>query len=416
MDKGVLDNQKKDNKKARIVAINTVDYGSTGRIMQNIAKYARENGYDYWTYSMRNKTEKLPAYGHSYYMKYSEYIIHYILGRLTGANGFFSVLSTLKLIDSIKKRKPDLIHLHNIHGFNINIPILFSYLKKSGTKVVWTLHDCWAFTGHCPHYEMIGCTKWQTGCYQCPQYKMYPQSKLDNSKWMWKYKRKVFCGIPNLMIVTPSKWLENQVLHSFLCNKSIKTIYNGIDLDIFKPICSDIKSRYGINNKYLVLGVAFGWSEKKGIDVFNDLSKILPDNYVILLVGTTEENERKIDGNIIKVRKTKDPMELATLYSAADVFINPTREDTFPTVNIEALACGTPVITFNTGGSPEIIDDECGVVVTKGDLGALQDEIIRVCETQAYTSENCIKRAKRFSKDICHKQYIETYEKLMEYK
>ena len=223
----------------KIVAINTVDYGSTGRIMRGIAKHARQAGHEYYTFSIAHKDGRKPMEGHRYYLSYLGNMIHYALGRATGANGFFSVIPTLRLIMQFRRLKPDIIHLHNIHSFCIHIPILLFGIKKFCSNTVWTFHDCWPFTGHCPHYEMIGCMKWRKGCFSCPLYKQYPESFPDNSRWMWKYKKKNFSRIQHLMIVTPSEWMKTQVEQSFLGGAAVQTIHNGIDLSIFRPTASD---------------------------------------------------------------------------------------------------------------------------------------------------------------------------------
>ena len=396
----------------RIVEINGVPYGSTAKIMLGIADVAESHGH-----------EVLMAGGYSYHPldalqgRYTQIgsaygkLLHTYLARFTGLNGCFSRLATRKFIKQVKKYKPDVLHLHNIHGWYLHLPTLFSYIKKEKIRVVWTLHDCWSFTGQCPHFDKIGCEKWKTGCYKCPQLRSYPQTYVDRSKGMYKRKKKWFTGVEDLTIVTPSQWLADLVKQSFLQEYPVRVIHNGIDLSAFAPTETDVKQQYGAEGKRLLLGVAMGWNQSKGLDVFVELSKRLGDEYRIMLVGTNEETDKLLPENIISVHRTQNQAELAQLYAAADLFVNPTREDTFPTVNIEALACGTPVLTFKTGGSPEIIDETCGSVVAKNDIDALQSEIERICTEKPYSTGACTSRAANFDKNDKFQEYVKLYEK-----
>lgn len=396
----------------KIVEINTVDYGSTGRIMLQIAQQAREDGHEAWTFSMARKGKVEPRIGHEYYCSYFSYCLHYLFGKMTGCNGLFSVMPTLRLIKRLRLIQPDIIHLHNLHGFSINLPLLFQYLKSSGKHVVWTLHDCWAFTGHCAHYDSVKCEKWKTGCKDCPIYRGYPESNVDNSKWMWKLKKKWFSGLKNVMLVTPSEWLADQAKASFLQDYPVCTLNNGIDLGVFKPVASNVKERYHISyEKYVILGVAFGWGHKKGLDVFIHLAESLGEQYQVVLVGTDVDIERTLPTNILPIRRTESQQELAEIYSMADVFVNATREETFPTVNIEALACGTPVITFETGGSPEILDATCGIIVPCDDVTALKEAIVHIAENKPFTAERCVERAKRYDMNDKFSEYVGLYMK-----
>ena len=231
---------------------------------------------------------------------------------------------------------------------------------------------------------------------------------------MWKKKKKWFTNVDNLYLVTPSVWLSNMVKQSFLKNKATRVVNNGIDLGIFKPTESDFREKHSISSeKKIILGVAFGWTERKGIDVFLRLSKMLdPDLYQVVLVGTNENVDRKLPNDIISIHRTSDQIELAKIYTAADVFVNPTREENFPTVNIEALACGTPVITFDTGGSPEIVDKTCGSVVPVDDLTALEKEIAHVCKFQPYSKEACLRRARLYDKNERIEEYTNLFKEL----
>ena len=396
----------------RIVEINSVPYGSTAKIMLGIADVAESHGH-----------EVLMAGGYSYHPlealqgRYTQIgsaygkLLHTYLARFTGLNGCFSRLATRKFLKRVKKYKPDVLHLHNIHGWYLHLPTLFSYIKKEKIRVVWTLHDCWSFTGQCVYFEKIGCKKWKSGCYKCPQLRSYPQTYIDRSKGMYKRKKAWFTGVEDLTIVTPSQWLADLVKQSFLQEYPVRVIHNGIDLSAFTPMENTVKKQYGAEGKHLLLGVAMGWSESKGLDVFVELSKRLSEDYKVMLVGTNEETDKQLPDNIISIRRTQNQAELAQLYAAADIFVNPTREDTFPTVNIEALACGTPVLTFQTGGSPEIIDKTCGSVVAKNDMDALQKEIERICTEKPYSIGACTSRAKSFDKNDKFQEYVKLYEK-----
>jgi len=398
----------------KIIEINSCNIGSTGKIMLGIAEmpYKDEN-YIYLAYPDSRTNRAKRKQGDILICRRFSRNIHLKLAQITGKNGKYSFFATKKFIKKLDGIKPDVIHLHNIHGWYINIPLLFNYIKKNNIKVVWTLHDCWAFTGHCPHFTMVKCDKWKTGCYKCPQYKEYPQSFFDNSKKMYKLKKEWFCGIKNLTIVTPSKWLADLVKQSFLKDYPVQVINNGIDLSVFKPTESNFRERYNIPaEKYILLGVAFGWGMKKGLDVFIELSKRLPDNYQIVLVGTNDKTDKQLPKNIISIHRTQNQAELAEIYTAADLFVNPTREEVLGLVNVEALACGTPVLTFRTGGSPECVDDTCGSVVDCDDIDALESEIKRICTERPYSQDACLTRSKHFDMNERFQEYIELYKEI----
>lgn len=403
----------------KVLSINAVLTGSTGNIMNSLSKCLREqNGDAYMLYTpiytqksmvgLRSEL-KCVCVGNYY-----ENFIHAMLGQITGLNGLFSWFGSRKLIKECKKFSPDIIHLHVLHAFCFCLPKLFRYIKKHNIPVVWTFHDCWAFTGHCPHFIEVKCDRWKNGCGKCPQLSCYPKSRVDASALSYKLKKKWFTGIQNLTIVTPSEWLKSLVKQSFLKDYPIKVINNGIDLDVFKPTENNFREKYGVpKGKKIILGVASAWGVKKGIDVFIELSKHLDKKeYQIVLVGTNELIDNTLPENIISIHRTNNQKELAEIYTAADLFVNPTREDTFPTVNIEALACGTSVLTFETGGSPEIVDEKCGLVVPCDDVDAMEKEIIRICKERPYSQEDCIERAKKFDMKERFEEYIELYEQI----
>lgn len=396
----------------RILEINSCNYGSTGNIMLQIGEQARAAGHQVTVAYPDSRTNRAKCVQDDVFIgnRFSRNL-HLLLGKYTGRSGMFSWLSTVRFLRKFDKQRPELMHLHNLHQSYINLPLLFRYVKKHHVRVVWTLHDCWAFTGHCPHFTIAKCDKWKTGCHSCSQYKEYPQSFVDDSKAMWKLKKKWFTGVEDMTIVTPSRWLADLVKRSFLRDYPVKVIHNGIDPEIFKPIQSDFRKKHGIpKDKYILLGVAFGWGVRKGLDVFVELAKQLDnEKYQIVLVGTDEKVDQQLPPNIISIHRTSNQQELAQIYTAVDLFVNPTREENYPTVNMEALACGTPVVTFRTGGSPEIIDETCGSVVDCDDIDALSREVQHICENKPYSMESCLKRAAGFCVNNRYKEYLELY-------
>ena len=287
--------------------------------------------------------------------------------RIFDNEGLNAKNATKKFIEWVKAWNPDIIHLHNLHGYYLNINLLFNYLKTCGKKILYTLHDCWTFTGHCAHFMYSKCDRWKFGCKNCPEKKAYPASLLkDNSMYNYLKKRDILCNVLNMTIITPSEWLANLVKQSYLLEYPVKVINNGIDLNVFKPTQSDFRSKYGLENKKVILGVASVWTDKKGFFDFLKLSRLLDDSYRIVLVGVNEKQKKVLPKNIIGITRTDTLTDLAGIYTAADVFVNLTYEDTYPTVNLEAQACGTPVITYATGGSVESVPSEN--VVPIGDI------------------------------------------------
>ena len=350
----------------KVVQINTFSYKATGNIMMNLHKVMLEAGIEsYVAWGRGRKAEN----NHEYFMNDDFGVkIHGIFTRITDKTGFASTASTKRLLDWIENVNPDIIHLHCIHGYYINIELLFDYIRRKKIKIIWTQHDCWAFTGHCAYFDAAGCNKWINGCYCCKQLKTYPASKiLDNSKWNWEKKKELFSNL-NMTLVTPCSWLANLIKKSFLNKYPIKVIYNGIDASLFKKTESNFKDQYKIGNRKIILGIASEWTERKGLKDFINLNEILDkEKYVIVIVGVTKKQMRTLPNDIIAINRTEDKYELARIYSGSDVYFNPTYEDNFPTTNLEAISCGTPVITYDTGGSAEAIADNTGVVIKKGD-------------------------------------------------
>ena len=342
--------------------------------------------------------------------------LHGQLSRFTMFKGAGSYGKTRAFLKKAEAFGPDVIHLHNLHGSYINLPLLFRYIKKHRIPVVWTLHDCWAFTAICSHFSMAGCERWRFGCGKCPQKKRYASAPADLSPLVWRAKRAWFTGLPRAVIVTPSHWLETLAKDSFLGGYPVRRIPNGIDPEVFRETDSDFRRKHGLEGKKIVLGVAFDWSEAKGLDVFLELARRLPESCRIVLVGTAPETARRLPENVLAIPRTKDRRELAEIYTAADVFVNPTREEVLGLVNLEALACGTPVVTFDTGGSPECVGPGCGTVVPRDDVDAMEREIRRICTQSPYAKEDCRAWALEFDQRRCLRTYISLYRELAEEK
>lgn len=388
-----------------ILFINSVcGYGSTGKICTDLYDLATKNGYEcciaygrgmapdgYNTIKIGNRIDNYT---------------HVAETRIFDRHGLGSKKATKQLIEEIKIYNPDIIHLHNLHGYYINIEILFDYLKKCNKKIIWTLHDCWAFTGHCPHFEYEKCYKWKSHCHKCIKIKEYPKSITDRSYQNFSDKKKIFTNLKNLTIITPSKWLAHNVKESFLNEYDVQVISNGVDTFIFNNEEHNRQKNNEILNKKVILGVSSVWNKKKGLNVFLDLSKELDESFQIVLIGLTEPQIKKLPKNVIGIKKTKNMKELADWYHNADVFVNPTMEDTYPTVNLEAIACGTPVITTNVGGAPETISKKTGVVVNNPKK--IKETIISIVNKEITFNFKSVDvdKIERF------KKYLDLYERL----
>ena len=392
-----------------IVQINTTcGVGSTGKICVGISKLLTENGVkNHILYSCDSSGD--PAGIACSGRRYRK--LQALKSRAFGNYGFNSALAAKKMILELERIRPDVVHLHNIHGHDCDLELLFSYFRERQTKLVWTFHDCWAFTGYCPHFTLAKCEKWKSGCAHCPQRRDYSWL-FDRSRELFEAKKRLFQGL-NLTIVTPSQWLADLVQQSFLKEYPVQVIPNGIDLTVFRPTDSSFRQEYGIESRKLILGVSFDWGYSKGLDVFAGLAGRLPEDFQIVLVGTDAASERSLPKGVLTLRRTQNQQELAEVYTAADVFVNPTREDNFPTVDLEALACGTPVVTFRTGGSPETIDETCGSAVECDDVDALEQEILRVCTEKSFSEAQCVARARKFERNQRFKEYLELYERIV---
>lgn len=401
-----------------IVQINiTMGVGSTGKIVKDIDKGINSIGDKGYVACMTSNgcisNSVYEMYPKNFQIKNKENIF---ISRITGRMGYRNKNRTRKMLKWIEDKEPDIIHLHNIHGNWLNIKILFDFIKKKNYAVVWTLHDCWSFTGRCSHFEFFGCDRWKTGCFGCKQKKVYPITYFfDFSKYMWQDKKLEFTGISNALLVVPSEWLNGYVKQSYLKEYKSYVVHNCIDIGLFKPTADRSSQISGITQK-IILGVASSWSKMKGLDDFVALDKLIDHSeYVIVLVGLNRRQLKQIPDSIVKIARTYDQKELAAMYTQARVFVNLTYQDNFPTTNLEATACGTPVITYKTGGSVESVFDRDNII-PQGDINAVWKRIQILCGGEKNTIECRAIAEKYFDKSIFVNQYLKLYQTLMENK
>lgn len=396
-----------------------VNSGSVGRIAEQIGEVAIAHGWESYITYARNH---LPSVSKTIRIgtKFSLYW-HGVMTRLFDRHCLHSSHATKELIKRIEEVKPDIIQLHHIHGYYLNMEILFNYLSSIKTPVVWVFHDCWSFTGHCAHYEAIGCDKWQTECSNCPLTAQYPKSfYCDRSKSNYAHKKRLFNSVANMTIVPVSYWMGDQVRKSFLSKYPMCVIQNGIDLKQFYPkgtgAINCVKQKYSIpNDKHIVLGVASTWDDRKGLRDFYKLFNLLSEKCIIVLVGLSSKQISSLPAGIIGIKRTENVSDLASLYSMSLVFVNPTWEDTFPTTNLEAISCGIPVVTYKTGGSTESVTNQTGYVVEKGDVAGINACIQQVMTLgKSFFKENCIHYAQEhFDKQKSFERYIMLYNSLL---
>jgi len=399
----------------RILQINScANSGSTGRIAEEIGNVLLAHGHvSFIAYGRGTATSnsKLIKIGSD-----KDVYLHGAYNLLTDKHGFASKSATQKFIQEVEKIKPDLIALHNLHGYYIHLPTLFDFINENNIPVVWTLFDCWAFTGHCSYFDDINCIKWKSHCNKCPKYKNYPSSWVDNSFSNFEEKRRIFTSVKKMEIIAHSQWLGGLVKDSFLKEYKVHVTPSAINLDLFTPTDSDLKLRYNIGEKKVVLGCASAWSNRKGYQDFLSLSKKLGEEYQIVMIGLNAKEIKALSNNIIGLQRTESIEELAQWYTLAYVFVNPTSQDNFPTTNLEALACGTPVITYNTGGSPEAIDVHTGFVVDKGVVDGIVYSIEELnVLNYSNISNACRKRAERlYDKKARYLDYLRVFEGMVE--
>lgn len=386
--------------KNKLLIINScINSTSTGRIAEEIGKCAKSQDFDVTAaYGFLNNNSQLHTIKVG---NRNDHYFHALYTRITDRHAFASKTATKELVDKLETLNPDIINLHNVHGYYLNIEVLFDYLIKHDKPVVWTLHDCWPFTGHCSYFDAVNCDKFKTGCNRCPNSHAYPATKfLDASARNYKDKKRLFTALKQLTMVAPCNWMADNVRASFLKNADVKVIYNGVNTDQFRPAeekeCKELRKKFAIDHKKVILGVASVWDRRKGLEDFKKMAASLNDNEQIILIGLDDKQIENLPENILGIKRTENVEQLAAFYSLADVFANPTYVDNFPTTNIEALACGTPVVTYRTGGSPEAIDAVTGKVVEKGDTPEMLKAIRELFgKDREEMHNNCRRRAEQ---------------------
>lgn len=402
----------------KLLQINiTANWGSHGKIAEGIGQAAIKQGWQ--SYIAYGRWANPSASNLFHIGNRWDEIRHGVASRLFDNHGLMSQKATKSLLQFVRNISPDIVHLHNLHGYYLNYPLLFQYLRQHGIPVVWTLHDCWSFTGHCAHYEFIGCEKWKTHCAECPQKGAYPKSLLlDRSYRNFEQKKDTFLSLNRLTLVPVSQWLQRQLQQSFFKHTPTRLIYNGIDTDVFskQTEVNWIKKKYGIpEHCAIVLGIASNWY-RKGLPDFLQLASLLPSSIRIVLVGLNKQEQKLATrAGIVGISHTDNLHELASLYSVANVYFNPTWEDTFPTTNLEAMACGTPVVTYNTGGSPEVITAGTGIVIAKGDIQTAAIKIELICQQPANTFEGPSRQhiIRHYNKEERFSEYLNLYTNIL---
>lgn len=407
----------------KLLQINPVirESTSTGRIMKEIGALASSSGWEsYIAYSKaRDGVNEIQGSKTVPVGNKLDLLWHFMATRLFDAHGLASKRATRRFIREIRRIDPNVVHIHNIHGYFLNYKILFQYLKESGKPVIWTVHDCWLYTGHCYYYSSAKCYKWKDGCHDCPQKKAFPKSFLiDRSRQNFEDKKAAFTSLgKNLTIVTVSEWMRDEMRESFLGECRFKVIHNGIDLDVFTNVGPSTPLRdqeTNIAKKKIILGVASIWMKEKGLDDFKQLAERLDDDKVIVLVGKMTASQKEgLPESIVTIERTSDVLELASMYRSATAFVNPTWQDNYPTVNMEAIACGTPVITYRTGGSPEsVIEGQTGFVVEQGDIEGILEALRKIEAGEGWTDRCRSIAVQKFGKKDRYSDYIALYESL----
>ncbi|MFA6308348.1 MAG: glycosyltransferase [Clostridia bacterium] len=398
----------------KVLQINCSSTGSTGRISRSIHKKLLSDGHNsFFAYGYGPKCSEENTFRIS---NYFDIRIHGKISFFANLDGYFSSICTIALLKKINKIKPEIIHLHNLHGCYLNVFMLFNYIKSHDINVVFTLHDCWGFTAKCSHFAVDNCYKWKTECYQCPQVRLYLVHKhFDMSLKLFKDKKNAFTNLKNMTITTVSKWLALTTKESFLSKYPTEVVYNGIDINIYKPTPNDLRKRFNISDKFVILGVANYWDVRKGLKDFKKISQTIDNNYIIMLVGLNNEQIKSLPKNIIGIARTENQTELAELYSTADVFVNCSTEETFGMVTAEAMACGTPVIAYDSTACAEIVDVNTGFIIKPHDIKSIYDAIKKVNQKgKVYYSDNCrTKIVKKFSSEIMINNYMQLYEKIL---
>jgi len=359
----------------RILQVNVVcGIGSTGRIATDIHQALIQDGHESMIAFGRNDAKNCDT---TYKIGRIENILTDVfMTRVFDRHGATGKQATLDFCRVIDQYRPDIVHLHNIHGYYLHVETLMKHLKEMNVPLVWTLHDCWSFTGHCTYFDAPKCDKWKTGCGNCPRKGDYPQSWLmDRSRKNLVEKKEWFSGFGSLTFVTPSQWLKDLVKSSYLSSYEVTVVPNGIDLQKFSPKESGLRAKLGLGDKKVVLGVAMSWIPRKGLGDMLKLAGLLGDDYRILLIGVSEAQLKKLPQNVLGIKRTSSVEELSDYYSMANVLAISSYEDNYPTVVLEALACQTPVVAYRTGGIPEMANKPYLTIVDKGDVEAMAETI-----------------------------------------
>jgi glycosyltransferase involved in cell wall biosynthesis len=388
----------------------TANWGSTGKIAEQIGVRAQQKGWKvYMAYGRKILPSSLQTIcvGH----KLSPYL-HYAENRLLDHEGLGSRFETQRLIKKIQVIHPDVVHLHNIHDHWLNYKLLFEYLNRTDIKVVWTLHDCWSYTGGCSHYTLLNCNKWQTECKNCVRSHLL----RDYSNQQFHLRKDLFTANMNLTLVSVSKWLEGEVRKSFLKDAHIQTILNGVDVNLFRPIkVSDINNKYNLHGKFVLVAAATAWSSAKGLEDYKVLATLLPSDCTLILIGLNEKQLRSLPQSIIGLPRTANVQELVEFYSRADVVMNLSYQESFGLTTVEGLACGSPSIVYNATASPELVTPETGIVVEPGDIHGVLSAILKIKQKgKVAYSTACRQRAEQyFDKNKNFEKYIQLYDELL---
>ena len=403
----------------KLAQINVASYGSTGRIMCQIQERALAEGYEAHSYFGRGNIPQGPG-TYTRIEGMTSVLWHVAKGRLFDKMGHGSTVATRKLVGLLREEQPDIVHLHNLHGYYLNLDNLFGYLRESGVKVVWTLHDCWAFTGGCAYFLECGCDQWKTACRTCSQTHVFPKRYIDRSAREYDWKKELFTGLPNVMLTAPSQWLADLARQSFLKDYPVRVVHNGIDTETFQPLPPEeqaaVKAKLGMaSDGKMILGVANMWDARKRLDAMITLAEDMKDEATVVAVGLSEKQKANLPEGMIGITRTENVNELARLYGAADVFVSTSVEESFSLVVAEAMACGTPIVCVDGGGCKELIEDGVGLVVPRDDRQALKEAVQAVLIRREDFAASCRKRCvENYSRDRMVDGYIEVYKTIYE--
>lgn len=408
-----------ENKYTILRFVSGLNEGSIGRTAEQLSQLVQARGWrSFIAYSRLNLGSTSEVYRVD--NRFSTYF-HAFLTRMFDMCGYGSYFTTKRLVHVIKKVKPDLIHMHIIHNYDINLKVLFDFLSKSGIPIVWTQHDCWSYTGHCAFYANVQCEKWKTECHHCPKYKSFPNSWFyDGSRRNYNFKKKVFTSVPQdqMCIIAVSDYVKNDLKLSFLNKYRIERIYNAIDTTQFVPLqhlSRKVREQYMLGKGILLMAFATSWTERKGISDYYKLREVLDDKYTIVFVGVKDELKKKLPKGIIGIGNTSSVMELVKLYSTADIVMNLSSEESFGKTTPEGMSCGTPSIVYNCTASPELVDEKTGVVCEKGDIEGVVNAIQKILSwDKEETIKNCRNRVlSLFAMQKNWNDYLDLYEEMI---